>query len=112
MNRVQLVGVVLWPVEARRDRMTGQTMGRAVIAVLGDVQDLHFVPLTLQGKDATDAATYLGEGSRVAVNGHLHSVLVRDRDWRGTRRTRRVLSAIADRVTYLAVRPPHGGDRP
>lgn len=112
MNRVQLIGDLVWPVETRRDRATGQWIGRAMIAVSSDLDGLNFVPLTLHGREATDAAKYLGEGSTVYVNAHLHSLLVTDRDARGNKYRRRFVRVIADRVTYLKILPPRGGDRP
>lgn len=110
MNRVQLIGVLVWPVEVRRDRRTGERFAKAMIAVSSDTNGLHFVPLTIHGREAIDAEKYLGEGSRLYINGHLDSVLVHDRDRRGNRHTRRVLYIIADRVTYLTVLPPRGGE--
>ena len=111
MNRVQLTGVLVWPVEVHRDRNTGQTIGKAMVAVSCGVNDLHFVPVRLRGREAIDAANYLGEGSRVDIKGHLHSVLVTDRGAAGATRKRRLVYVIADRITYLTVHPPRGGDR-
>ena len=112
MNRVQLVGIVVWPVEVWNDRTTGRAFGRAMLAVSADEHPLAFVPVILQGSEAMDAAMYLGEGSRVEVTAHLHSSLVTNRDVSGSRRTRRVLHVIADSVKYLVVRTPQAGDRP
>jgi hypothetical protein len=109
MNRVQLIGVL--PIELWHDHITGRAFGRAMIAVPSDIEGLNFVPVILQGGDAVDAAKHLGEGSRVDIIGHLHSVLVTDRDANGTTRRRRVLHVIADRVTYLVVCQPRSGDR-
>lgn len=111
MNRVHLIGDLVWPVEVRHDRRTGQRVAKAMIAVSSDANGLHFVPLTIQGREALDAEKYLGEGSKLYINGHLHSVLVHDRDRRGNRRTRRVLHVIAEQVTYLTILPPRGGER-
>jgi single-stranded DNA-binding protein len=105
MNSVRLVGDLVFPVELRRDRTTGRTIGKALIAVPNGVHGMYFVPLTLKGNEAIDAAKYLGEASRVDVTGHLHSAYTADR------RPRRVLYVIADRVTYLTVRPFQGGVR-
>jgi single-stranded DNA-binding protein len=110
MNQVQLVGVLIWPVELRRDASTGQTIGKAMLAVPGGSQSLNFIPVTLHGREATDAAKYLGEGSRVSVTGNLHSVLVTERDGHGNKRTRRVLSVVAERVCYLVIREPRAGE--
>lgn len=112
MNRINLIGVVVWSVELRYDRVTGRTIGKAMIAVSSDTRGLDFVPITLYEREAADAARYLGEGSRVAVKGHLHSELVTERDAHGARRTRRLLHVMVDRITYLVVRPPRGGERP
>jgi single-strand DNA-binding protein len=113
MNRVELVGNLVFPVEVNRMRGTAPAMARAVIAVArGGVKGLDFVPLTLRGRDVLDAAAYLGEGSLIAVSGHLHSVLLTDRDSDGSpNRRRRQLYVIADRVTYHRVNTPRSGDR-
>src|SRR5262245_23529818 len=108
MNRVELIGDLVSPVEVRRDWSTGRTMGKAIIAVSRDVPGIDFVPVTLWGREAVDASKYLGEGSTVAVKGHIHSGFLADRDARGIKR-RRLVYVIADRVAYLRVRPPRGG---
>jgi len=105
MNVVRLVGDLVFPVELRRTRTTGRTIGKALIAVSNRVHGTCFVQITLKGDEAIDAAKYLGEASRVDVTGHIHSAYLADLD----RRPRRVLYAIADRVTYLTVRPFRGG---
>ena len=112
MNRVQLVGVVIWPVEMWSDRSTGRVFGKTMLAVSSDEDPLAFVPVILQDSEAVDAALYLGEGSRIEVTAHLHSSLLTSHDIGGNKRTRRVLHVIADRVRYLAVRAPRSGDRP
>jgi single-stranded DNA-binding protein len=112
MNLVQLVGDIVLPVELRRDRITGRTFGKALIAIPNGVHGTYFVPVTLRGNEAVDAANYLGEGSRVDVEGHIHSAYLADRDTYGDRRPRRVLYVIADRVTYRSLRAPQSGDRP
>ena len=111
MNLVRLVGDLVYPVELRRDRTTGRTIGKALIAVPNGVHGTLFVPLTLRGNEAIDAAKYLGEASRVDVTGHIHSAYLADRDTYGDRRPRRVLYVIADQVTYLNVRPFRGGEQ-
>jgi single-stranded DNA-binding protein len=111
MNRVHLIGVIVLPTELRHNRTTRRTIGKAMIAIPSGAEGLNFVPIILHDSDATDAAMYLGEGSRVEVIGHLHSALVTDRDADGTVRRRRVLHVIADDVTYLTVCWPRGGDR-
>ena len=107
MNFVRLIGDLVFPVELRRDRTTGRTIGKALIAVPNGVHGTCFVPLTLRGNEAVDAAKYLGEASRVDVTGHIHSAYLTDHD----RRPRRVLYVIADDVTYVTVRPFRGGVR-
>jgi single-stranded DNA-binding protein len=68
---------------------------------------VDFVPVTLWGREAWDASKYLGEGSTVAVRGHLHSgVVVGDAT---SARRRRLVYVIADRVTFLVVLPPRVG---
>jgi single-stranded DNA-binding protein len=111
MNRIQIIGRLVWRVERRRDYATGLPIGKAMIAVSSDERGLDFIPVTLHGQDAEDAAAYLGEGSKVEVVGHLHSVLVNDHGRGSARRMRRVLHVIADQVTYLDVCPPRGGDQ-
>jgi single-stranded DNA-binding protein len=109
MNRLQLVGKLVWPVEVRREPGTGLIVAKAMIAVSNDGMDLDFIPVTLRDKEAIDASKYLGDGSLVAVDGRVHSALVSDRYSQGTKRTRRVLSVTVDRVTYLVVQAPRGG---
>jgi len=113
MNRLQLIGKLVWPVEVRRERGTGLTIARAMVAVSNDddVTGIDFIPVTLRDNDALDAAKYLGDGSLIALDGRLHSALVTDRYAQSARRTRRVVSVTVDRVTYLVVRAPRGGDR-
>ena len=107
MNRVELIGDLVSPVEVRRDWSTGRSLGKAIIAVRRGVLGVDFVPVTLWGREATDASKYLGEGSTVAVRGHIHSgVLVGDA---ASARRRRLVYVIADKVTYLVVLPPTGG---
>ena len=106
MNRIELVGRIVWSVELRRDHSTQQTVGDAMLAVWSDGTELEFIPVTLHGRDAEDAATYLGLGSQIEVHGHMHSALVVDRGKGSSRRMRRVMEVIADRVTYIDVCPP------
>ncbi len=112
MNRVQLIGDIVWPVEVWTDGATGRTFGKTMLAVSADTDPLVFVPLILQDSEATDAGMYLGEGSHVKVSAHLHSSLVTYHDASHNKRTRRVLHVITDSVTYLALRVPQSGDRP
>ncbi len=112
MNRSQLVGKLVWPVEVEHERGTGLAIGKAMIAVPNCVTGMDFIPVTLRDNEAIDASKYLGDGSLVAVDGHVHSALVTDRYTWGAKRTRRVLSVTVDRVTYLVVRAPRGGARP
>lgn len=111
MNRVELIGDLVCPVGVRRDWSTGRTMGKAILAVSRGVLGMDFVPVTLWGREASDAAKYLGEGSTVAIHGHIHSGWLAHRDAIGARR-RRLVYVIADRVIYLDVRAPQSGDRP
>jgi single-stranded DNA-binding protein len=112
MNHVQLVGVIVWPVEVWNDRTTGRMFGNAMLAVSADEHPLAFIPVILQDSEAVDAGMYLGEGSRIEVTAHLHSSLLTNHDIGGNKRTRRVLHVIADSVRYLTVRAPQSGDRP
>ena len=112
MNRVQLIGDIVWPVEVWTDGAAGTTFGRTMLAVSADTDPLVFVPLILQDSEAIDAGMYLGEGSRVKVNAHLHSALVTYYDASHNKRTSRVLSVIVDSITYLSLRAPQSGDRP
>jgi hypothetical protein len=112
MNRVQLIGDIVWPVKVWTDRTTGRAFGRTMLAVSSDTDPLVFVPLIIPDTEATDAELYLGEGSRVKVSAHLHSSLVTDHDASYNKRTRRVLHVITDSVTYLALHAPQSGDRP
>lgn len=111
MNRVQLIGDIVWPAEVWTDAATGRMFGKTMLAVSADTDPLVFVPLIVQGSEAMDAGMYLGEGSRVKVNAHLHSSLVTYHDASHNKRMRRVLHVIADSVTYLALRAPQSGDR-
>jgi single-strand DNA-binding protein len=110
MNRLELIGIVVWPVEIRSEQVTGRPFARAMLAVSRGVDGMDFVPLTLWDREAEDAARYVGEGSLVAVEGHVRSTLQSDRDTHGTSRTRRMVSVVADRVTYLRLRAPGAGN--
>ena len=112
MNRVQLIGDIVWPVRVWTDGATGRAVGKTMLAVSSDTDPLVFVPLIFPDSEAIDAGTYLGEGSRVKVDAHLHSALVTYHDASHNRRTRRVLSVIADSVTYLTLRAPQSEGRP
>ncbi len=111
MNRLQLVGQLVWPVEVERERGTGLAVAKAMIAVPNRVTGMDFIPVTLRDNEAIDASKYLSDGSLVAVDGHVHSALVTDRYAWGAKRRRRVLSVAVDRVTYLVVQAPRGGAR-
>ncbi len=111
MNRLQLVGKLVWPVEVERERGTGLAIAKAMIAVSNRVTGIDFIPVTLRDNEAVDASKYLGDGSLVAVDGHVRSTLVTDRYPWGAKRRRRVLSVTVDRVTYLVVQAPRGGAR-
>lgn len=113
MNRLQLIGKVVWPVEVERERGTGLTIARAMVAVANDndMTGIDFIPVTLRDNDAIDASRYLGDGSLIALDGRVHSRLVTDRYAHGAKRRRRVLSVGVERVTYLVVREPGSGAR-
>lgn len=111
MNHVQLVGIVVWPVEVWSDRTTGRVFAKVMLAVSADNDPLAFIPVILQNSEAVDAGMYLGEGSRIEITGHLHSSLLTNHDIGGNKRTRRVLHVIANGVKYLTVRTPQSGDR-
>lgn len=108
MNRVQLVGQLVYPVEVRRDRVTGLTTARSLIAV-PRATGTDFVPVTLRDREAIDAERYLGDGSTVAIEARLHGALIAQSDGLGARVRRQVVYVIANRVTYLDVRPFKGG---
>ncbi len=109
MNRVQLVGQLVYPVEVRRDRVTGLATAKGIIAVPRGVQGTDFVPVTLRDREAIDAERYLGDGSTVAIEARLHCALMAERDGQGARLRRQLVYVIANRVTYLDVRPFKGG---
>jgi single-stranded DNA-binding protein len=110
VNKVELIGDLVSPVEVRRDWSTGRTIAKAIVAVSRGVLGVEFIPVTLWGREATDASAYLGEGSTVAIKGHIHSGFLIDRGAGGSRR-RRLVYVIADRVAYLDVRAPRIGGR-
>jgi single-stranded DNA-binding protein len=112
MNRVQLIGVSVLPIELWHDHTTGRTIGEAMIAVPSDVEGFNFIPVILRDSEAEDAAKYLGEGSKVEIIAHLNSELVTECDAHGESHRRRVLRVIADEVTYLMLCQPRSGDRP
>jgi single-stranded DNA-binding protein len=109
MNRVQIVGVLVWPIDVWSDRTTGRFFGKAMLAVSAEDPPLAFIPVILRDSEAVDASMYLGEGSRIEVTAHLHSTLVTSHDTGGNKRTRRALHVIADQVKYLTVRSPQSG---
>jgi single-stranded DNA-binding protein len=99
MNTVHIVGELVSAVEVNRDRITNRAWARAVIAVpRGSRGAIDFVPVTLRDREAEMAARYLGDGSLVSIDGHLHSAV---QPGRGVGDGRRLLWVIADRVTYM-----------
>src|SRR5262245_45987631 len=114
MNTVHLIGELVSAVEVNRDRITARTWARTVIAVpRGDKGGIDFVPVTLRDREANMAARYLGDGSLVAIEGHLHSALRPNRDGGDVRAVRRAVWVIADRVIYLRLpRRTATGERP
>jgi single-stranded DNA-binding protein len=109
MNRLELIGTVVWPVELRAEQVTRRPFARAMLAVPRDVKGMDFLPLTLWDREAEDACRYLGEGSLVAVEGHLRSRLVSGTH--GQHGARRGVYVVADRLSYLRLRTPRAGDR-
>jgi single-stranded DNA-binding protein len=102
MNTVYLIGELVMPVEFRRDRNSGRTWGKTVIAVpRGTKGIIDFVPVTLRDREAEMAALYLGDGSLVGIDGYIHSVVQPNPIVEDVRAIRRSLRVIADRVTYL-----------
>jgi len=76
----------------------------AVAGSGGEGAEVHWVPLVCWGKTAENMATYLGKGSRVAVEGRLQV-----RKWQGEDgRPRSKMEVVAERVTFLESRPREG----
>lgn len=112
MNTVHLIGELVSPVAINRDRITQRTWGKTVIAVARGIKGgIDFVPVTLRDRDAEMAARYLGDGSLVAIEGHLHSELRPHPGGHDMFAVRRHVWVIADRVTYLRLLR-RTGDRP
>ena|SRR5437773_2020046 len=111
MNQVRLIGEVAWPVVVERDPVTRRPVVNTVLAVHRGVHGPSFIPITLRGDEALSASKHLGEGSLVAVDGHIRTDRMATRDAHGVV-TRWLVSIIPDRVTYLRVRPPRAGDLP
>ena|SRR5436190_17052269 len=102
MNTVHLIGELVTPPEIKRDRNSARRWGRTVIAVpRGSKGSIDFVPVTLRDREAEMAAHYLGDGSLVSIEGHLHSAWQPNPGSNDVRAMRRCLWVIADRVTYL-----------
>ena len=102
MNIVHLIGELVTPLELRRDRRSKRSWGRTVIAVpRGNNGAIDFVPLILRDREADMAAMYLGDGSLVSIEGHIHSALRPNPVSDDVYTVRRSLWVIADRVTYL-----------
>ena len=101
MNRVLLIGELTNEVEVQRHRRSGPAWAKTTIAVTrGTKGAIDFVPVVLRDREAVQASRYLGGGSLIAVEGHVHSAVtpVRDDD---DLHTRRLVWVIADRVFYL-----------
>jgi len=76
----------------------------AVAGSGGEGAEVHWVPLVCWGKTAENMATYLGKGSRVAVEGRLQV-----RKWQGEDgKARSKMEVVAERVTFLESRPREG----
>src|SRR3981081_4817112 len=101
MNTVYLIGELVMPLELRRDRNSGRTWGKTVIAVPRTKGIIDFVPVTLRDREAEMAARYLGDGSLVGIEGYIHSAVQPNPIVDDVRVIRRSLRVIADRVTYL-----------
>jgi len=112
MNTVRLVGELVNPVALRRDRVGKRAWGKTIIAVPCEGSgDIDFVPVTLRNREAEMAARYLGDGSLVSIDGHLHSAVRPELENGELGTVRRSLWVIADRVTYLRI-ARRTGDRP
>jgi single-stranded DNA-binding protein len=106
MNTVHLIGELVTPLELKRDRRFKRSWGRTVIAVpRGNSGVVDFVPVTLRDREADMAARYLGDGSLVSIDGHIHSALQPYPTADDLRAVRRSLWVIANRVTYLRLPP-------
>jgi single-stranded DNA-binding protein len=102
MNTVHLIGELVSPVAVNRDRITKRAWGKAIIAVpRGSKGAIDFVPVTLSNREAEMAARYLGDGSLVSIERHLHSAVRSELSGGELVAMRRSLWVIADRVTYL-----------
>lgn len=112
MNIVRLVGELVAPVVLKHDRSNRRAWGRTVIAVQrGSKGAIDFVPVTLSNREAEMAARYLGDGSLVSIEGHLHSAVRPELDGGELVAVRRSLWVVADGVTYLRI-ARRTGDRP
>lgn len=100
MNRVLLIGELTNGVEVHRHRGSVPAWAETLIAVpRGSKGAIDFVPVVLRDREAVQASRYLGDGSLVAVEGHIHSALTPVHD--DGLRARRLVWVIADRVFYL-----------
>ena len=104
MNTVHLIGELVSPVALKRDRITKRAWGKTIIAVpRGSKGAIDFVPVTLSNHEAEMAARYLGDGSLVSIDGHLHSAVRPDLDGGELVALRRSLWVVADAITYLRI---------
>src|SRR5438067_371558 len=75
MNKVMLIGNLGRAVELR-ELGGGKVVGRTIVGVTrtrkGQQSGTDWVPVVLWDRQATNAARYLGRGSRVAIDGRLH----------------------------------------
>ena len=112
MNTVRLVGELVSPVVLKRDRASKRAWGKTLIAVPRESTGaIDFVPVTLSDREAEMAARYLGDGSRVSINGRLHSAVRPELDGGELVAVRRSLWVVADGVTYLRI-ARRTGERP
>jgi single-strand DNA-binding protein len=115
MNKVVLMGNLARAVELR-ELGGGKTIGKTVLAVSrfgrgGERKGTDWVPIVLWDRQATNAARYLGKGSRVAIEGRIHGDFVpRKGAGEGERpAVRLVVEVVVDRITYLSQTRPAGG---
>lgn len=112
MNTVHLIGELVNPVAVRRDRFGKRAWGKTVMAVpRGGTGIIDFVPVTLSGREAEMAARYLGDGSLVSIEGHLHSAVRPELDGGELVAMRRSLWVVTDRIAYLRI-VRRTGERP
>ena len=115
MNKATLIGNLGRPVELR-ELGGGKVVGRTLLAVSrigrgGERKGTDWIPVVLWDRQATNAARYLGKGSRVAIEGRIHGDFVPRRKTEGEESTgsRLMVEVIVDRITYLSAPRAAGG---